>query len=82
MDIPTYRIAWDNDEDGGLMGVSLVDEAANEFQFITMSKDSIKLKTEDKEKQIVTGVVLVPNQLVYRDNKKKEIIKRNKEAQQ
>lgn len=73
-ELPTYRVQWDSEEDGIVYGISIVDTPANEMEFITMSKDKplIQLSETNKEKQLLTGVVLIPNQLIYRDIKGKK----------
>lgn len=68
--IESYRIDFDEttEEGVGLFGISLVDEPANESNFLKLSKDKIELKIKDKERQIVTGAVLIPNQKIFRNN--------------
>ena len=72
--LPTYKVQWDSEEDGIIYGISIVDTPANEIEFITMSKDKplIQLSETNKEKQLLTGVVLVPDQLIYRNIEGKE----------
>lgn len=74
MDLDTYEVIWENEDDGIIYGISIVDEPANRMDFITLSKDKplIKLKQTNKEKQLLTGVVLIPEQLIYRDIEGKE----------
>ena len=66
-----YKAVWDELDDGLLYGVSVVDTPANQYEFVMMSKDKIKLKVEDKMKQQLTGVVLVPNQVIERYSEKR-----------
>ena len=66
-----YKAVWDELDDGLLYGVSVVDTPANQYEFVMMSKDKINLKVEDKMKQQLTGVVLVPNQVIERYSEKR-----------
>jgi hypothetical protein len=51
----------------GVYGVSIVDSPANEKLFIKLSKDvKIEVKMANQEKKLLTGVVLIPNQKIYR----------------
>jgi hypothetical protein len=51
----------------GIYGVSIVDSPANEKLFIKLSKDvKIEVKMANQEKKLLTGVVLIPNQKIYR----------------
>ncbi len=67
-----YKITYDGsnlDENQfeGVYAISLVDDPANSFHFITLSNDNKNvLKLANKAKQLLTGVVLVPNQKIYR----------------
>jgi hypothetical protein len=63
----TYKNLEQQDEFEGVYAISLVEDPANEMQFIMLSntkKDVLKLA--NKEKQLLTGVVLMPNQKIYR----------------
>lgn len=52
----------------GIQLISLVDDPAVEREFIKFSKEhEIKLKVND-EKRIVTGVALIPEQKIYRED--------------
>jgi hypothetical protein len=73
-----YKVVYDgNDKEADLYGISIVDNPANQYEFITLSEyKELKLTSENKEKQLLTGVVLVPNQKILRgtpDNKLFEI---------
>lgn len=70
MSLPVYNIVLEGIEGEGLYGISIVDNPANQHNFVTLNEDNIQLKVENKDKQIITGVVLVPNQLIYRNDKK------------
>jgi len=65
MDI--FKVVYENKEDGDLYGISIVDDPANGFDFIAMSKKmEIKLAT-DQKKKILYGIVLRPEQKIYRE---------------
>jgi hypothetical protein len=64
----TYDINYNNPEDGELYSISIVDSPANGLEFIALSNSKKELiKLADKKKQLLTGVVLVPEQLIYRE---------------
>lgn len=71
MENKIYKAVWDELDDGLLYGVSIVDTPANQYEFVMMSQESIKLKVENKMKQQLTGVVLVPNQRISRYSEKR-----------
>lgn len=57
----------------GVFAISLVEEPAMESDFIALSKQEKKIEvqftTQDKEKQILTGAVLIPNKQILRVDK-------------
>ena len=62
-----FKVKYENEEDGDLYAISIVDDPANGFNFIAMSeKVEIKLKKDDKRK-ILYGIVLRPEQQIYRE---------------
>ena len=71
--IDTYKILYTPEEVDGVYGVSLVLDPANDYHFITLSKENdnqetIKLSSVG-EKRLITGVVLIPNQKILRYDK-------------
>jgi hypothetical protein len=63
----TYKVIYNNENDGDLYAISIVEDPANGFEFIAMSnKVEIKLAS-DKKKQILYGIVLRPEQKIYRE---------------
>lgn len=65
--IPVYNLSL-GDEDNGIFAVSFVGEPAIERNFVALSKSKpVKLKL-NKLKQILSGAVLVPDQLIYRND--------------
>ena len=69
----TYKAVL-NDKKPGVFSISHVLDPAMEGLYIAMSKDNpdnlIELKEVDKERQIVMGLVLEPNKLITRVDKK------------
>lgn len=61
---------YDIDEEGflGVQAISLVEFPAIEVDFIAMSKkNKVKLSEIQEEKRMVYGAVLIPDQLIYRE---------------
>lgn len=66
--IPIYKATVSSIDDSGIYAISFVDYPANEQNFVALKRaKQVKLKL-DKQKQILTGVVLVPDQLIYRND--------------
>lgn len=65
--IPIYECKIDEslNDVTGIYAISFVDEPAVEENFVALSKQAVVLN-KDTKKQILTGVVLKPNQLIYR----------------
>ena len=61
-----FKVSYEDGEDGDLYAVSIVDDPANGFTFIPMSKESVKLRSDEKKK-ILYGIVLRPEQKIYRE---------------
>jgi len=69
MEEQIYKAVWNDDEDGLLYGISLIEKPANKYSFIELSEDqkeTIKLKVENKLKKQLACVVLVPEQRIPR----------------
>lgn len=64
--IDLYDVRYEDATDGDLYAISIVDEPANGFQFIALSKEKELVRMASEKKKILTGVVLVPNQKIYR----------------
>ena len=58
-------IEFDNHK---ITAVSLVEKPATQEDFISMKKQEIVKMNFDEEKRVVTGVVLTPNQKIYRND--------------
>lgn len=67
--LPIYNcLIEERDETTGIYAISFVDEPANEVDFVALSKANKEpvFLNRDNQKQILTGVVLKPEQLIYR----------------
>ncbi len=67
MKLPVYNCIIDEnpDEETGIYAISFVGDPANETDFIALAAEEVRLK-KDCQKQILTGVILKPGQLIYR----------------
>lgn len=65
--IPVYECKIMGADNTGIFALSFVDLPANEKNFVALTKKArpVVLKL-DKQKQVLTGAVLVPDQLIYR----------------
>lgn len=63
----TYKVIYEEMEDGDLYGISIVDNPANNKMFLTLSEQHIQLQSVDTAKKICTGIVLMPDQKIYRE---------------
>ncbi len=64
--LPIYEAKITGMDNTGIFALSFVDFPANEHNFVALkARAVVKLKL-DKQKQVLTGVVLVPDQLIYR----------------
>lgn len=65
--IPIYNCVIDESlgDETGIYAISFVEDPANETDFVALSKAEVFL-SKDTKKQILTGVVLKPEQLIYR----------------
>jgi hypothetical protein len=71
MKLPIYNCLIDEDptDETGVYAISFVEEPANETDFVALSKHSRQeFLSMDHQKQILTGVVLRPEQLIYRNS--------------
>lgn len=65
--IPTYKCTVDNLDNTGIMAVSFVEYPAIESNFVALKKKPIETKLNvNKQKQLLTGALLIPDQLIYR----------------
>lgn len=65
MGLPIYKILV---QDSDLLEIALVDEPAIEEDFLKFSKDDVIIHF-NADKQIVSGLVMIPNKLIYRNDK-------------
>jgi len=71
--IPVYRITIDQTDKTGMDFVSLVDMPAIETNWVAMSSKKKPLKfTTDKEKQMLYGPIMIPDQPIYRYDGERE----------
>lgn len=73
MNLPVYDCLIDesiNDE-SGIYAISFVDAPANEMDFVRLARQTrSEFLSRNTQKQILTGVVLRPNQLIYRSDER------------
>lgn len=74
MNLPVFNCLIDenvNDE-SGIYAISFVDTPATEVEFVALKKQKMQKQflCRDSKKQILTGVVLRPDQLIYRSDAK------------
>ena len=53
-------------EEGGIEAISIVESPAIESDFVALNNQEIKLAEVDKEKRILLGALLIPNKPIYR----------------
>ena len=56
----------EDQEEGGIEAISIVESPAIESDFVALESQEIKLATVDKEKRILLGALLIPNKPIYR----------------
>jgi len=62
-----YKVIYENEEDGSLYAISLVDSPANGFNFIALSDKKEVNLAKDEKKKILYGIVLRADQQIYRE---------------
>jgi hypothetical protein len=65
MGLPIYKILV---QDSELLEIALVDEPAIEEDFLKFNKEDIIIHF-NSDKQIISGLVMLPNKLIYRNDK-------------
>lgn len=71
MKIPVYNCIIEEElsDQTGIYAISFVDSPANEVEFVTLAEQQqAQHLSRDTQKQILTGVVLKPDQLIYRNS--------------
>lgn len=71
MNLPIYNCLINDDpmDESGIYAISFVDEPANETSFVALKKQPYEQHLNlDRKKQVLTGVVLCPEQLIYRNS--------------
>ena len=56
----------EDQEEGGIEAISIVESPAIESDFVALESQEIKLATVDKEKRILLGALLIPNKPIFR----------------
>lgn len=65
----TYEAIFEEDNQAGVFGISLVKKPAMEGNFIALSEHKpVIFKDVDREQRKVVGLVLEPNKLIYRND--------------
>ena len=66
----TYKVILNENDESGIYAISLVDDPATKELFISLSAEQtdIQLATVNEEKRLVVGAVLIPNQLILRND--------------
>ncbi|MDR2950712.1 MAG: XkdF-like putative serine protease domain-containing protein [Prevotella sp.] len=67
-DLPLYKCEIKDDDDTGIYAMSFVDYPAVEVDFIALSKVSEHKLHLNQDKQILTGAILIPDQIIYRND--------------
>ena len=62
-----FKVIYNNENDGDLYGISIVDDPANGFNFIAMNNKVVIKLASDQKKKILYGIVLRPEQKIYRE---------------
>lgn len=66
--IPIYEAKVKGTDNTGIFAMSFVELPANESNFVALQRQRPVKLSIDKQKQILTGVVLIPDQLIYRND--------------
>jgi len=64
----TYNVIFNEGENEGVYAISLVSDPAIGVQFLALAKQTeLKLTTVNEEQRILVGPILIPEQLIYRN---------------
>jgi hypothetical protein len=66
--LPIYQAKVSLTDDTGIFAISFVDYPANESNFLALKKATEVKLNLNRSKQILTGAVLIPDQLIYRND--------------
>ena len=66
--IPVYEAKIKGTDNTGIFAMSFVELPANESNFVTLKRQHPVKLSINKQKQVLTGVVLIPDQLIYRND--------------
>ena len=56
----------EDQEEGGIEAISIVESPAIESDFVALRAEEVKLAEVDKDKKILLGALLIPNKPIYR----------------
>jgi len=74
MNLPVFNciIEENLNDESGIYAISFVDVPANNVDFVTLSSQKSKQEflCKNQQKQILTGAILCPEQLIYRNDKR------------
>jgi len=62
------ELILDEQQDNFVEAISIVENPAIEEDFVALKSQSFKFETQDKEKRILCGAILIPNKPIYRKN--------------
>lgn len=66
--LPIYNCSVSDQDETGIYAMSFVDDPANMRKFVTLNKArKVKMHT-DAKKQVLTGPILLPGQMIYRND--------------
>lgn len=66
--IPIYEAKVKGTDNTGIFAMSFVELPANESNFVALQRQRPVKLSIDKQKQMLTGAVLIPDQLIYRND--------------
>lgn len=70
--LPVYELKINVEDDAIVSAVALVEEPAIESNFLAFSKDGVLQFAANDEKMELIGAAMIPDQLIYRRDKKTE----------
>lgn len=65
----TFLVKYIEGETTGTYAISVVNDPANDFEIVTLSKEKVRLRAVDRAKRLFFSAVLIPNQKILRTDK-------------
>lgn len=62
----TFLVKYIEGETNGTYAISVVNDPANEFELVALSKENLKLRAVDRDKRLFFAAVLIPGQKILR----------------